>query len=509
MNLTFSDAAKLNSDKAILGFLISGILVVYTTIVFAFFGSEGETRFIFLFLMGAPLVLAFFVSPKTGIVVVALLVYSVDWISETWSFIPREATWMIDMLLMMFIGRVIITNPWRKTKTSNIEKWILVAILFSFVSALINGTDKATFLVGLRLAFKYMLLYIAVSHLELSRKWMHTFFRLLFAITLIQPAVVFLQWRFTNWVSPDDLFGTLGHGNTGIIAFIMLILLGYTIARVIEERHLKGNIFFLLAWLSIAPILGEAKTFFLVFPVLVAFMIRAEFTKRPVVAISMTIIGVVSMLSFDYAIRQSGYWVEGRNPLTYITQLGEVYQKEISTENTDVPARFNQLVSSTRLAAASLRDFLAGNGPGSISYSLVAEGHSRKRDYFNQWNLNSNAPSFAWLLIEYGYLGTILILIPAFLIYRRGRVLRNSEDQQVRIYGRWLEGIVLLYILWLFYIPTIQIDSSSYPFWTISAILVRLSYKEEEERKLKETLARAEEARKTLSIPEKKPIVAS
>jgi hypothetical protein len=123
-------------------------------------------------------------------------------------------------------------------------------------------------------------------------------------------------------------------------------------------------------------------------------------------------------------------------------------------------------------------------------------GHNKTRDYFSQWRLSSVSPTFAWLLIEYGYLGTIIMIIPIILIYRRGKYLRQSEDEELRIYGRWLEGLTFLYTSWMLYTSALQIDASSYVFWVTSAILVRFSYIAEQQQLMKQTMERVEEARR-------------
>lgn len=474
-------------------------MVVYTAIVFAFLGSEGDTRVIYLFLIGVPIAIAFLMIPKTGLIVLGLLVYSIDWISEIWSAIPREATWLIDILIGMFILRMIVTMPWRKTHMPFVEMWIYFALVFSIISALANGVSQLTYLIGFRVAFKYMLLFIMVYHLEISREWMRFFFKMLLVIALIQPAVILLQWRFTNWNSTDDFVGTFGAGQTGRLALFLLLIIGYYISKAIETRKVHFYQLLPFAWLTIAPILGEAKLYFLVLPIIVLFMLRGDFFRRPVVAIGISIIGIVMMFTADYVIRESGFWLEGRNPLHYVTTIKEVYETELDeSSKIEGPRRIHQLVTATRLAANSIQDFFVGNGPGSVTMSFVAGGHSHTIDYFSQWRLSSISPTFAYLLIEYGYVGTFIMLATIFLIYLRGRVLRHSDDQELRIYGRWLEIIAFLYGIWTAYTSVLQVDSSSYLFWVTSALLVRLSYDEENRINMKATMERIAEARQPI-----------
>jgi hypothetical protein len=490
----------LNSDKLIIGALISGILVVYTAIVFGFFGAEGDSRVIYLLLIGLPLALSFFMAPKIGLIVLTILIYSIDWVSETWGVIPREGTWLIDILVFMFIVRAVVTMPWRTIKANKIEIWIYIALLFAFVSAIINGESRATTMIGIRLAFKYLLLFIAIYHLDLSRKWVHGYLKILWIIALIQPAVVILQWRLLNWDSFDDMAGTFGNGQTPGIALFLLILISLLLARVIEKRKYNASMLLIVIWFTIAVVLGEAKFYFLILPLLLLMMLRAEFFKRPAIAIGISVFGTIFLVSADYAIRQSGYWMEGRNPLTYVTKLGEVYEKELDETRSNRPERLYRLASATRLAAVSPRDFFVGNGPGAITYSFVAEIHSKAMSYFQGWGLSSSGPSLAWLLIEYGYLGTFILLFPIWLVYRRGRVLRRSDDEELRIYGRWIEGMAFLFGVWMVYAPVMQLDGMCFIFWGTAAMLVRFSDDEENRLAMKETMERIEEVRQPAQI---------
>jgi hypothetical protein len=120
--------------------------------------------------------------------------------------------------------------------------------------------------------------------------------------------------------------------------------------------------------------------------------------------------------------------------------------------------------------------------------------------YFQGWGLSSSGPSLAWLLIEYGYLGTFILLFPIWLVYRRGRVLRRSDDEELRIYGRWIEGMAFLFGVWMVYAPVMQLDGMCFIFWGTAAMLVRFSDDEENRLAMKETMERIEEVRQPAQI---------
>lgn len=472
----------MNLDRALMAAMAGGVAILYTAIIFAFFdGTDPENRVIYLAAIGIPLAIGFFAAPRLALYGLAILVYSVDWMSEYWQLLPREATWLIDLLIVMFALRYGLTFFSAKHSIFTTEKAILALLVFAILSSIFNGEATSTLFVGLRVGFRYLLLFLAAAGLHPKSDSTSKFIRLLFIIGLVQTPVILWQWRFTSWLSPDDLSGTFGRNQTPGIALFMLVLFCYLIARMIEEKRVRGWYLIAMGWMTICPIIGEAKFFFLMLPVFIAFMVRAEFIRRPAVAFLLSLVGVVMIVVVDYVIVQTGYWQEGRNPLSYIQKLPEVFQSEVERPQTGRIERSSTLVSAFSLAARDLKSFWFGHGPGSITRSYVAEGHSKTAAYFASYGLTSDAPSIPWMLIEYGYFGSALMILVLYTIFRRGKVLRASTDINHRIYGRMLEGMTLLYFAWLFYQSAWQSDSMNFIYWPLAGIIVRLSYQIQED----------------------------
>lgn len=483
----------MNLDRALMAGLGAGVAILYTAIIFAFFdGTDSENRLFYLTAIGIPLGIGFFAAPRVGLYLLGILVYSIDWLSEYWQLIPREATWLVDLLILLFALRYGLTFFSAKHSVFAAEKAILALLVFAVLSALMNGETMATTLVGLRVGFRYLLLFLAAAGLHPSSESSSKYIRFLFLIGLIQTPVILWQWQFTNWISEDDMYGTFGRGQTPGIALFMLVLFCYLIAKMIEEKRIRPWYLFGMAWMLVGPILGEAKFFFLLLPLFVAFMVRAEFIRRPAVAFLLSLLGLLMIFVADYVIVETGVWREGRNPLTYITTLPQVFQTEIDRPQTDGKfERSYRFVSAVVLASRDARSFWFGHGPGSITLSYVAEGHSKTAAYFAGYGLTSSAPSIPWMLIEYGYLGSALMFFVLFVIYRRGKVLRSSPDLDMRVYGRTLEGATLLYVAWLFYQSAWQSDTMNFIYWPLAGIFVRLSYQMQADKAYERAVERA------------------
>ncbi len=471
----------MNLDRVLTALLACGVAVLYTAIIFAFFdGTDQENRILYLATLGVPLGIGFFAAPRIALYALGILVYSVDWLAEYWQLLPREATWLIDILVVMFALRYGLTMFSAKHKIFGVEKVILAVLVFAILSAMVNGEDTTTTLLGLRVGFRYLLLFLAAAGLHPKPDAASKFIRFLFLIGLLQTPVILWQWRFTAWISEDELNGTFGRNQTPGIALFMLTLYCYMIARMVETRKLRGAYLLAMVWMVVCPILGEAKFFFLLLPLFVAFMVRAEFIRKPAIAIAMSLIGLVMIVAVDYIIVETGFWREGRNPLTYVTKLPQVFQTEIERPQEGNFERSYRFVSAMHWAAKDARSFWFGHGPGSITLSYVSSGQSKVADFFAGYGLTSSAPSIPWMLIEYGYFGTALLMFVLFIIYRRGKVLRTSPEEDHRVYGRMLEGMTMLYVAWLFYQSAWQSDSMNFIYWPLAGIFVRLSYQVEE-----------------------------
>jgi len=478
------------------------IAVLYTAIVFAFFdGTDAENRFLYLAAFGVPLAIGFFAAPRAALYSLGVLVYSVDWLAEYWQLVPREATWLVDIFVLLFALRYGLTFFTAKHKVTTVEKAILVAMIFAILSALVNGGGATTTLLGLRVSFRYLLLFLAAAGLHPDQKVTSKFIRFLFLIGLIQTPVILWQWQFTNWVSEDELNGTFGRSQTPGIALFMMTLYCYMIARMLEEKRIRPIYLVGMFWMLVAPVLGEAKFFFLLLPVFLAFMSRAEFFKRPALAIALSLVGVVMIVAVDYIIVETGFWREGRNPLTYVTRLNEVFHTELERPQEGNYERSYRFVSAIVLATDNLRTIVFGNGPGSITMSYVSHATTKTAAYYSGYGLTSSAPTIPWMLTEYGYVGAAIMLAVLFFIYRRGWVLRESDQTDFRVYGRMLEGMVFLYVAWLFYQSAWQSDTMNFIFWPLAGFFVSLSYQVESDRGYRDALARAQALKMSTANP--------
>lgn len=387
---------------------------------------------------------------------------------------------MTDIFIILIVGRTLFMLPFRKESLQKVEKFLLLIVAFALFSAIWNGNSTTTFVVGARLAFRYLFLFLAACHLGFSQTWIRRYLIFLFVIAIIQVPVALYQQSLYRWIDPDRITGTFGRGQTGLMVIYLLSLLSYLIARAIETNRIPFRHVLLIVLMSIPPILGEGKFYFLFLPILILFMIRGEIRHHPLLAVVITGIGIAVVVGADFVIVSARGWKPGNSPIDYMQRLPGVVEHELTVSKYGRFGRVDRYLASLNLTLRNPKNVLLGEGPGAITGLTLAEDHSKKAPYYAQWGLTSeSAMSAPWLLIEYGFVGLGLFFWLLWLIFRRAAYLRNSEDLERRVFGRTFEAITLIYFMGMFYGSVWQMDSASVTFWPLASMFVYLSYQEQ------------------------------
>lgn len=470
----------MRADKVFISLVVAIFLAVYTGIVFGFLSLEGEIRTVWLFVLAAPLVAILLTFPKAAFIVLAIQVFLVRTLYD-YNILPREATWLTDVLIAIVVGRMLFLLPWRKDRVRKLE-WFLAAMVgFAVLSTILNGNSLTTFAAGLRLGFRYVFLFLAAVYLDVSPTWIRRYAFFLIGIALLQAPITIYQFSVFRWKDPDLITGTFGRGQTGLLALFLLCTAAYLIARILERGRVPLRYLFVIAIMSIPPVLGSGRIYFLFLPLLVLFMIRAEFLRRPLVTLLIATTSIAVFVGADFLVTATGGAKAGESTTyRFMKRLPRVFGHEIAVAQAGGFGRTDRYMAAMNLMARTPKNIVVGEGPGAITGLVVAEHHSSKARFYARWGLSSiSAMSVPWLLVEYGYLGLALFLGLLWLIYRRAKYLRNSDDMQMRVFGRLLEALTLVYAVGTLYSSVWQMDSASTLFWPLAGMFVQLSYREQ------------------------------
>lgn len=474
----------MNKDKIILGTFIAVILALYAAATFQFLTAEAESRFLYLLIIGVPAGAALLLFPRAALIVLTVLSYSVRWAYDTFNILPRETIWLTDILILLLLIRTLVSIFSRNEPLNKIEKITILFVIFAGLTSFINGISKDTFIVGGRMAFRYLMLFIAVCHLSVTTRFLKGYIALLFVIALLQLPVIAAQFAEMGWASPDFISGTFGRGGTTGMGLFLTVLAAYLIAWMLEHQHVSLPFIFLIILLSIPPFFGEIKFYYLFLPVVFLFMIRSRVLRRPLMGFALVVLAIGFIMGVDYLVVKKSGWAVGRNPITMLFNISGIYEHEMTTAESGRYDRAFVFSKAISLGFANKKTGLLGRGTGSATDSYAFGTDSGIRNELYQWRMTSStAMGVIWLFVEYGIAGLVIIFFLLWLIFRRGRVLLASEDIQHRILGRLLEAMTLGYAVWNLYGPAWQLESVSFGFWPLAGLIVGLSYRFEADRK--------------------------
>jgi hypothetical protein len=475
----------LKFERLFVGVAVIAILYLYTNSVFLFFSPSDQPQMLRFLALGAPFAILFFIFPRFALVILAFASYFSDWLAFWVKIVPPSFTWFIDLILVIFLVRYFFLFPSLRARPAmRAELWIWILLLFSVLSVIVNQVPMAVATLGLRVSLKYLLLFVVLSSIDFSEKFARRLLYLQFAIALLQIPMVLLEFRAaptSTWDPWDRMGGTFGLNATGVLAVFLLGWIAFLIAMMVEQRRVRLRLLFLILLLTIPPVLGEGKAFFIVLIPLTLFMLRREWMRRPGLALTIGLFAFLLFIGVDYILVRTGYWISGRNPITYITHLGGIIESDLTSSPTTVArqggaGRFYQAKSAFALASSSPQAFVFGFGPGTATRSFFVSRQSPTVDYFKTWGISSDAMSFPWMLVEYGFVGTLLSLVPLFLVYQRARILHESDKESHRILASAFQGLTFLYVINLFVTAVQQSDQIGYFYWVTAAIVVQLSY---------------------------------
>ncbi|MCX6600057.1 MAG: hypothetical protein NT025_00645 [bacterium] len=473
----------MNKDNIIFGLFTAVFLVLYAASAFSLLSDTTGSRLFYMLTTGVPPMVALLLFPRAGLVVVLLLVCSVRWMYDWFELLPREATWLSDILIMMLVLRTVLFMVARRVTLIKIERLIVVLLAYAVFTSVLNGVDKNSLAAGSRFAFRYIMLFLAAYHLNLTPRFLKGYIFLIFGIALFQLPVVLAQFQKVHWSDPDAVYGTLGRGGTTGMGLFLIVLVAYLVSRMLEESRVRISYLALIVLMSIPPILGGIKFFFMFIPLLLAVMVRKTLFRKPVLVAGL-FIGVVCLaLGLNYFAFATSRAKVSRQPLMILFDLPRYFRHDIQVAEYGQFDRGFHYSQAIRLGLADPVSGLFGHGMGSNTASAVFNTSSSTLSMFAQWNMTSlGTMGVIWLYTEYGLCGVILFFYLLWLMFRRAKILLASENREERIYGRTLEAIVVIYAVWNFYGPAWQLDSINIGFWPLAALLVRLSYSKEPKR---------------------------
>ena len=413
----------------------------------------------------------FFLKYELGIKIAFLSVFFLNWLSDVIKIIPRQITWIYDLLVLAWFLIVLLMwakQPELRKKSTVIDIFLIVLFLLGIFSYIVNNVSIGVCIAGIRKYFKFVMFFYVLYYFNLKENFFKSTFKLLFIVALIQVPVALFQ-RFMYPVRTGDVVGgTLGFSTSGILTQFLLFITAIVLSLYREHvwNFKKMGIFLLL--LIIPMSINETKIFFWLFPLLVFFLFRRELVQFRVKLLP---IAVTSLLLFSLAYKIYHHYY------TYFPGFGPFSAPNIRRNLDPRYAkaqgkiwRIGAVTFAFKQISTHWTTLLAGVGPANTSYSFIEEWSGK---YYYPY-VDIYRPNFlSYFIWEYGIMGVLLFFLILYKLRATAKKIQALGTPYERAVAHGYEGILLIICLSIFYNYGLFNDTLGYTFWFMSAFIQR------------------------------------
>lgn len=380
--------------------------------------------------------------------------------------IAQKAAWGVSMLgffLMLLAILRLITTPSTRQNTP-IFIWVAFGFLiFALLNSLMQWHTAVEYFGGFKRYFQMWGLIFALCWLSFDEQDLHRWRIFVVIMALIQLPFVILQIlifvpireglaHFVPGMVPIDVVaGTFEAnlyqgGSNGEMAAFLIIITVFLFTR-FQEKLISLPRFLLLLPFILAPLfLGETKAVIIMFPLAFLVLYRREIFTRPIVGLSVLLIGTIFIIALAYAYLQ----------LTNAKSFDELYDETVSYNidkggYADFHLNRTTVISfwAEKQGAHDPASLVFGNGLGS--------SHAETGGYigmrYPMHGIDLTAAST--LLWEMGIFGSGLFVAILITAWRcAGQLRRESSLPIVRADAKAIQSALMLFGFFLFYRAT-------------------------------------------------------
>jgi len=455
--------------------LLSGLLLLLYQVSRAITDSN---YYIIVGMMGIGLLLYLFNEAEKTVYLLFLGILFLDWLSEKWLLIPRQITWLPELLSIIVLLYIILTCA--KYKYIPLKPPYILVYFFvglTFLGVLINNVDVPVAIAGVRNHLKFLPFFLLPFYYDFSDDFMKKFIKFILFFSFLQCPVAVLQRLLYETRSGDVVGGTLGANTSGTLslfcAFMIIIWAAYYFKYQLKVRNYLWGSFLLFVPMG----LGETKiSLFLIPLIFISIIFFIPEAKRKIryfvfvfVSIGIFLVAYTCIYNYFYA---SG---PKRGIETYITSpertLDYIYHRKFTKSGT--LNRIPQIIFAYDSISDHLKHFLFGVGAGNASDSFF---HRSVGSYYITYKpFGIDNIFIANMLWEYGILGTLLYFSMSIFIFFKIYSLRIMERINGIIAIGFL-GMSVVLLVSAVYLNTMRVNIFLYLFWFLAGYLMNLYY---------------------------------
>lgn len=358
-------------------------------------------------------------------------------------------------------------------------------LVFGFATFIIvcgiltNSVGTGPILAGMRYYLRAIPLFVLPAVANFSEDQLRRQLKLLTGIGLLQIPFACYQ-RYVIWYqgrfSGDDVVGTvMGSGVLSVMMIgMVLVLTGFFV----HKRISRGRYVLLFLLLLLPTMINETKATVILLPIglLTAAVIGAPPKKRLRVfgmgASLLVVFGAILIPVYDFVNQKDPYKNE-QHLMDFFTSQKEMDRymeaKKPAGVGTQTEVRRGDAirVPLEYLAQDPVR-LAFGLGIGNASHSSIGENFTGQYfDLFQRFIITS----FSVFLLEIGLLGTTLVFLLYWLVYRDAVYVARKDPSLIGSIAVGWTGIVAVMMLSTFYITTHAFSSLSDLYWYLSGVV--------------------------------------
>lgn len=322
------------------------------------------------------------------------------------------------ILLLVDLGLLLIGTSSLVKKTFNLKILIIVIVIlfFTYVShdySLISHINGIREMIDIFLVFSFYEEVAGSPYKKLLDKKIQKFMKIFLA-----AQIPISLYQFILYGAGDSVGGSLGRGNSGILTFVVILMVYYTIKN--GYSRLGWKVY--LNTIFLVPLfVNETKISFILIPLM--FLLLGKTKKLSTIFVSL--MGAVAFF-FLLNILYSDQGRKVQNPFERIFNEDYLDQYLLGAENSgkkniqiDVP-RFTKVILAIQLTGKNASEALFGIQCGAFKGGKVVEKSTFSKNYF--WLLLGSRPYLFYLLITGGW-----CLVLTMLIFFHRKIFRGFE----------------------------------------------------------------------------------
>jgi hypothetical protein len=412
------------------------------------------------------------------VLTIIVFVSLVDQLS-TDHILPRPLGFVPELLSLVIVLYVVVMGARHRFQYVRGQYWLTFGAIAAVVlcGAIVNNVAPGPLIAGMRYYLRAMPLFLLPAVYEFKETQIRQQLRLLLMfgvlqlpIAIYQRMIVMRGHRFTG----DPVFGTLL--DSSVLSIYLICSVCVLTGMLLRQRISKIVYFVLFFYLLAATSINETKGTLILLPIgLVAtVLIGSPPAKR--LRLAVLTVGLFAIFVAGFAVVYD--YVQNVRTNHYYTSLGKFFLDEkqldryVDTHSglgaTRQAGRVDAIVVPLRVLSRDPAQLAFGFGIGNASHSsLGPQFIGEHYPVFHSFLVSS----FSIFLLEIGVLGTALVFLLYWLIYRDALALARTDNSLIGSLAVGWAGIVVLTIFATPYKTIHTFASLSYLFWYFSGLV--------------------------------------